>query len=58
MEIEVISGFQGYDTTVIGWHGIDEVMSIDNFELIRIVSSILSQRNLRLQKKLNENNGK
>ncbi len=37
-----------YDSTVLGWHGIDEVVSIDNFEPIRIVAGILKQQDLRL----------
>jgi len=47
-EINVISVDPAYPTTVIGWHGIDEVMSIDNFEPIRIVANILQTNGLRL----------
>ena len=48
-EINVIKISPSYVNTVLGWHGIDEVMSIDNFEPIRMVSKILrTQHNLQL----------
>ncbi|MCS7053658.1 MAG: hypothetical protein NZM09_07980, partial [Ignavibacterium sp.] len=49
-EIETIrnSNRIAYNSTVLGWHGIDEVVSIDNFEPIRIVAGILKQQDLRL----------
>lgn len=48
-EINVIKISPSYVNTVVGWHGIDEVMSIDNFEPIRMVAEILrTQHNLQL----------
>lgn len=48
-EINVIKNSSSYNSTVVGWHGIDEVMSIDNFEPIRMVAEILRrQHNLHL----------
>lgn len=48
-EINVIKISPSYVNTVLGWHGIDEVMSIDNFEPIRMVAEILrTKHNLKL----------
>ncbi|HRP36960.1 MAG TPA: hypothetical protein PLS50_04060, partial [Candidatus Dojkabacteria bacterium] len=37
-----------YDNSVVGWHGIDEPFSIDNFEPIRIVAQTVRDHNKQL----------